>query len=109
MNCNNTAHHTMKLHVCGFAFASALTWAISVFILGMMSMNMNWGNAMMSVLASIYVGFAPTWMGCLIGAGWAFAFSFVAGLIVAWIYNRVACCCCCKKDSNCTHSNVHKE
>jgi hypothetical protein len=49
-----------------------------------------WGVALVSALASLYIGYGASIVGAIIGALWAFADGFVAGLVIAWIYNMVA-------------------
>ena len=49
-----------------------------------------WGVALVTALASFYIGYGASIIGAIIGAVWAFIDGFVAGFIIAWIYNRVS-------------------
>lgn len=50
----------------------------------------DWGTELIAPIASIYIGYEATVPGALIGAAWALADGFIAGVIIAWIYNMVA-------------------
>jgi hypothetical protein len=49
-----------------------------------------WGNALVAALPSLYIGYGPSIVGAIVGAIWAFIDGFVAGPVVAWIYNALA-------------------
>lgn len=51
--------------------------------------TLGWGVEFVEVMASIYVGFAPT-IGGEIGGIWGFVDGMIAGAIVAFTYNLVA-------------------
>ena len=43
----------------------------------------------LSLLGQFFIGYSVTFVGSLIGAAYAFACGYVAGLIVAYVYNGV--------------------
>ena len=43
----------------------------------------------LSLLGQFFIGYSVTFVGSLIGAAYAFVFGYVAGLIVAYVYNGV--------------------
>ena len=63
--------------------------AIYVGCVGITAM-FGWGDALIAPLASFYLGYAASVVGAIIGAAWAFVDGFVAGVIIAWVYNLVA-------------------
>ncbi|HZD91825.1 MAG TPA: bacteriophage holin [Pseudolabrys sp.] len=69
--------------------AIGVLWAIYVFSIGITAM-FGWGAALVTVLASLYLGYSASIVGAIVGAIWAFVDGFVAGLIIAWIYNLVS-------------------
>ena len=69
--------------------AIAVLWAFSVLCLGIFAM-FGWGTALVETLASFYIGYGASIVGAIIGAIWAFLDGFVAGVVIAWIYNVVA-------------------
>jgi hypothetical protein len=64
-------------------------WAIYVFFAGIFAM-FGWANALVETLASLYIGYGASVIGAIIGAIWAFVDGFVAGVVIAWIYNLLA-------------------
>lgn len=79
----------MKLHSIRFGLALGIIWALCALFLGLMATYVNWGNAMVEVIASLYIGYAPTVAGSFIGLVWAFFDAFIGGFLVAWLYNRL--------------------
>ncbi len=84
---NNSASY-MKLGVISFGLAIGLTFAISVFTLGILAAYLGWGVSLAATLSSLYVGYGPTFVGSITGAVWAFVHGFIAGVLIAWLYNR---------------------
>jgi len=80
--------HHMTLGVVSFGLAIGLTWAILVFVLGLVAALLGWGLGIAIALSTLYVGFGPTLIGSITGAVWAFASGLVAGILIAWFYNR---------------------
>lgn len=74
-----------------FALAVALgvLWALYVGCIGITAMY-GWGTALIAPLSSLYIGYSASFIGAGIGALWALLDGFVAGLIIAWLYNLVA-------------------
>ena len=42
---------------------------------------------MAAALSELFIGFGPTFVGAIAGMVWAFVDGFVAGLLIAWLYN----------------------
>lgn len=78
---------TAKLSVMGLAIAGGIFWGLSMVVSGWAAM-FNWANAFVEVMSSIYIGFEPTFIGAIIGGIWGFGDGFLAGLILAFFYNR---------------------
>jgi len=78
-----------KLQPLALGIAIGVLWAIYVFVAGIFAMS-GWGVALVTALASFYIGYGASIVGAIVGAVWAFIDGFVAGFIIAWIYNRVA-------------------
>lgn len=83
-----------KLCACSFGTALGIVWGASVFLLALSTMWFGYGASFVSGLSSVYWGYSATWLGSLIGLVWGFVDLFVAGFLVAFIYNR-----CCNKGS----------
>ena len=69
--------------------AIGVVWALYVGCLGIAAM-FGWGGGLVLPLAALYIGYAPSVVGAIIGAVWAFVDGFVGGIVIAWIYNAVA-------------------
>jgi len=82
----NHSHST--LGVISFGLALGVTSAIFVLLLGIMAALFGWGLQLAAVLSSLYIGFGPTFVGTIAGTVWAFVDGFVAGVMIAWFYNR---------------------
>ncbi len=80
--------HHMTLGVVSFGLAIGLTWAILVFVLGLVAALLDWGVGIAIALSTLYVGYGPTFIGAIAGAVWAFVSGLVAGILIAWFYNR---------------------
>jgi hypothetical protein len=78
-----------KLSVKGLTISLGVAWAVFVLFIGWAAI-FGWGTSVVEALSSLYIGYAPTWLGGIIGAAWAFVDGAVGGLIIALIYNAVA-------------------
>lgn len=81
------------LHTLNFGLALGVTWAIGVFLLGIVAAWLGWGHALVHPLGSLYIGFEATLVGSLIGAIWGFVDAFIFGVILAFFYNLFNRCC----------------
>ncbi|MBN1502681.1 bacteriophage holin [Candidatus Woesearchaeota archaeon] len=78
----------MKLNIKAFALACGATFGAYMFLLGIAA-GFGWGNKVVEVLASMYVGFVPGVAGGLIGGIWGFIDGAIGGAIFAWLYNLI--------------------
>ena len=78
--------NSAKLSVIGFAIAGGIYWGISMVFAGWTS-TFGWGNAFVSTMNSIYIGYEPSFIGGIIGGIWGFADGFIAGALLAFFYN----------------------
>lgn len=76
-----------RLGVISFALAIGVTAAIYVFLLGVAAGLFGWGWVVVEVLSSMFIGFSATFVGSIAGAVWAFVDGFVAGWVIAVVYN----------------------
>ena len=77
----------MKLHALKFGIATAICWGTGVLMLGLMVKFMNWGAPFLRILSSIYLGYAESLSGIIVGTLWALVDGFCAGFFVAFVYN----------------------
>ncbi len=79
-----------KLDVKAFGLSCGIVWALGMLIMGILNMRFNWGEAFVEIISSLYVGFKPTVSGIIIGAVWGFVDAGIAGVVVGWLYNKLA-------------------
>ena len=77
-----------KLNVKAFGLACGVLWGGGMLIMGLVDTVSTWGDAWGSVMASVYLGYAPTIGGSIIGGIWGFLDAGIGGLLLAWLYNK---------------------
>jgi hypothetical protein len=71
-----------------FPLALGCTWAIGLAALALIAMvHGSYGKTVISILSSVYLGYAPTVPGIVIGALWGFVDGYIGGYIFTWFYN----------------------
>jgi hypothetical protein len=70
----------------GLGLTAGIIWAFGILILGLMATFFNWGNAMVSVFGSLYIGYGASLWGSIIGMIWAFFDGFIGGAVFAFVY-----------------------
>ncbi|MFQ5618427.1 MAG: bacteriophage holin [Rhodospirillales bacterium] len=80
----------MKLNVRAFAIAFGLWWGIGVFFLAWWVNLVGGAPSGGTLLELIYIGFAYTPVGSVIGLAWGFVDGLIGGAILAWLYNLLA-------------------
>lgn len=70
-----------------FAFAFGLIGGLGVLLFGWAGWLWGYGILLIKLWSSVYIGFAPTFMGGIIGGVWAFVDFFLFAWLVAIIYN----------------------
>jgi hypothetical protein len=78
-----------KCQPLALGIAIGVLWAAAVFLLGIAAM-FDWGTLLVETFASLYIGYAASIGGAIIGAIWALVDGFIAGVVIAWLYNAVA-------------------
>ncbi len=79
-----------KLDVKAMGLAFGIVWSFSVIMLGLLAAYANWGTPWVDLIGSLYIGYKPTLAGSLIGGGWALVDGGIAGLLIAFVYNKFA-------------------
>ena len=81
----------MKLNVKAFGLALGIFWSAALIIMGIVAMIMpDYGENFVRALSTKYIGYAATLPGIIIGAVWGFADAGIGGLVLAWLYNKLA-------------------
>jgi hypothetical protein len=78
-----------KLSPNALGIAIGVLWAAYVLFCGIAAM-FGWGTALVDAISSLYIGYAPSVLGAIIGALWGFVDGYIAGVVIAWLYNKLA-------------------
>ncbi len=78
-----------KLSVKSLALGLGISCAAYMLFLGWVA-AFGWGADLVGVISSLYIGFAPTFLGGIIGAVWGFFDGAIGGAIIALVYNLFA-------------------
>ncbi len=79
-----------KVDVKALGLTLGIVWGAAMFLLGLMVMFFNWGVAWVGLMSSLYIGYRATLLGSIIGGIWGFVDAGIAGVIIAWLYNKFA-------------------
>jgi len=80
----------MKINVKAFALACGIAWGVAMFLLGIINIFCDWGSGIEEVMSTLYIGYRASILGSIIGGIWGFIDAGVAGLVIAWLYNKLA-------------------
>ena len=78
-----------KLDPWALAASLGVVCVIFVVFIGVAAM-FGWGEELVPLVSSIYIGFDSTGVGVLIGAVWAFVDGVIGGALIAALYNFFA-------------------
>ncbi len=75
-----------KFNLWKFCLALGIVWGVASLLAGWFA-ALGWGELYVRVMASIYIGYEPSFLGGIIGGVWGFFDAAVFGLALAFIYN----------------------
>ena len=78
-----------KLNPIALGTAAGIGLALYFFMLVLLAMYANWGNAFVEMIGSVYLGVDVSWKGALLILPWSFVDAFIGAFIIAWIYNKL--------------------
>ncbi|HLC76039.1 MAG TPA: hypothetical protein VJB82_02900 [Candidatus Peribacterales bacterium] len=79
--------HSLNPKACAIAFGGTL--AIGTLLLALISMvHGSYGNTLISILSTVYIGYDNTIPGAVMGGIWAGIDGGIAGYVFALIYNK---------------------
>lgn len=78
-----------RLSIWSFALASGITWGVCMLFLGWVAAWFGWSTALVNTLGSLYIGFAPSFLGGIIGLVWGFFDGAIGGAILSCLYNTL--------------------
>lgn len=77
-------------NIRALALTCAIFWAVSVALFALLAMQTGLAITFVNMLSEVYLGYAPTLMGALIGAAWGFLDGLICGAIFGWLYATLA-------------------
>ena len=81
----------MKLNVKAFALAGGIVWGINWFGLAWwMMLTKGITHEKIAFISDTYVGFTVSPLGSLVALAYGFIDGLIIGLMVAWVYNKIA-------------------
>ena len=75
-----------KIDVKSFGLAWGVSFGVYIMSLGWIA-KFGWATKIVDLLSSVYLGYAPTFWGGIIGGMWAFVDAAIGGAIIAFVYN----------------------
>lgn len=78
-----------KIDVKALAIGLGLSWGLGMLLVGEAA-AFGWGGKFVDVISSVYIGFAPTLLGGVIGGIWGFFDGAIGGALIALFYNAFA-------------------
>ncbi len=80
----------MKLNVKALGLALGIIWGAAAFIIGIWATMYGPAATMVNFIGEFYLGYAPGFLGSVIGFFWGFLDAGIGGVIIAWLYNLLA-------------------
>ncbi len=86
-----------RLSACALGAAFGVITALGTLIIGILAMHFKIGHAWVTLLGSVYIGYAATFKGVIVGTLWGFVDGYICGTVIAWVYNYVVIHCKCRR------------
>lgn len=81
----------MKFKPIALGVSAGILWGACIFLTTLLSYLTGYGTMFLEALPmSLYPGYEISIMGSIIGAVYGFIDAFICGIVLAWIYNKVA-------------------
>lgn len=78
-----------KIDVKAFGLSLGIVWGGGMVLLGFINMAGVWGRGIEEIMATLYIGYKPTFLGSIAGGIWGFFDAGIGGMIIAWLYNKL--------------------
>ena len=78
----------MMLRVRALGMAVGIVWGLSVLVATLWMLWFAQPSPTWPTLKSLYPGYDVTYMGAFVGLIWGFVDGFIAGALIAWLYNK---------------------
>ena len=78
-----------RLNVKALAGGLGVSWALCILLAGWAS-ALGWGERFVEVMSSVYIGYASSFFGGIIGAAWGLIDGALGGAVIAIVYNAIS-------------------
>jgi len=82
-----------RLNPLPLGLALGVLWGFWLFTVGLSAYYFAYGIPFVTAMGTLYVGYAPSIAGSLLGGLIGFTDAFCGGLVVAWLYNAFSSWC----------------
>ncbi len=82
-----------RLHPVALGLALGIIIGVVVLVMGLITYFYTSGRPLVTTAGVLYIGFAPSIGGIILNTIMGFIDAFIAGVILAWLYNGFARCC----------------
>jgi hypothetical protein len=79
----------MELNPKRLGVAGGILWGVSLFVLTLLSVYTGYAAQWLSMLPSVYPGYAVSVGGSIVGLLYGFVDAFIGLFILAWLYNKL--------------------
>jgi hypothetical protein len=79
-----------RIDVKALGLTLGIVWGAAMFLLGLINMGRILGSGIIQAMSTLYVGYSPTIPGSIIGGIWGFLDAGIGGVVIAWLYNKLA-------------------
>ncbi len=76
-----------KIDAKALGLSGGLTWALALFVGGILSMWIGSWQSIVNWIGQFYVGYEASFGGSIVGAIWGFFDVFIGLYVFAWLYN----------------------
>jgi hypothetical protein len=80
----------MKLNIRALALTFGILWGLGVFVMTWWVILTGGAAGAPTLLERVYLGYAFTPLGSVIGLIWGAVDGLICGALIAWLYNRLA-------------------
>lgn len=79
-----------KVDAKALGLTLGIVWGAAMFLLGLMVIFFDWGAGWVNLMSSLYIGYKASFLGSIVGGIWGFIDAGIAGVIIGWLYNKLA-------------------
>lgn len=77
-----------SLDIRSLGLALGVLKGLCLLFLGLIAWGPGWSFAIVELIGQLYIGYTPTLVGSIIGGVYGLIDGFIAGALLAWLYNQ---------------------